>query len=214
VGPRPATRIPPSGKLSWLPCGTRKLRRQPRSYRVCPSSRSNCAAPDTGAKHGVSAWPAAPRGLSLDCSNEALPPIRWSAGLPQFVACGRIRCCAAGQVWDPTVRRSRSKLRLYYCGGPGVAGSMSGIASRPASLHRRRLRGGDAASPWPVVARLAIPLSGMAVLRRPCSAAREIAFARSARFQLVHCWTIRMRRKPLSLRFHLVQPAACAADRS
>jgi hypothetical protein len=61
-----------------------------------------------------------------------LPPIRWSAGLPQFVTHGRIRYCSAGQVWSPAVRgvvASYVSTTLLDLASPKA---WRGIASLPA----------------------------------------------------------------------------------
>jgi hypothetical protein len=92
--------------------------------------------------------------------------------------------------------RKRSKLRLDYTADL-ASRKHDGNRFPSVSLHRRRLRDCDAASPWPVVTGFAasLPLS----CAGPWSASSGITPGRSACFRFTHCWAIRSRRKPLSL---------------
>jgi hypothetical protein len=125
------------GKLSWslvrnpkAPSATAfvraSARRCARTARRHPPARSR--------RFGtVCAWPVCSTGAPVQIApNEALPPIRWSAGLPRFVARGRLMLRSRPGLESRGSRR-HSKLRLDYAAGPGVAGSPAGIASHRSS---------------------------------------------------------------------------------
>lgn len=134
AGLRPATSVLLSGKLSWVPS-------EPES------STGNRASVAPARRNGRTARPPAPargtvRGLAgmlhggsrSDCSERgvASDPVECRATAVRRVRAHPILRSRPGL--ESGSSRRRSKLRFYYPAGPGAAGSMSGIASRPASL--------------------------------------------------------------------------------
>lgn len=162
VGPRPATSIPPLGKLSWLHMPDPKARPATAITRRLPVATFELRGPSTGAKHGVAPGRQCLHGGSRsDCSERgvASDPVecRATAVLIRADASDVAHQARFGvRQFAKSRQAALSLLRWTW-----RRGNLAGIASRPAPLHLHRLRGVDAASPWPVVAgfTISLPLS-------------------------------------------------------
>ena len=155
--------------------------------RRLPVATSEPRGPSTGTKHGVAPGRLCLHGGSRsDCSERgvASDPVecRTTAVL---IRAGASDVAASGQVWSPAVREiaasraSTTPLDLASREPGGNRFLPCSFASSPLARRRRCVA---------VACRRRIHGIATAVLRRPFSAAREIASSRSTCFRISHCW--------------------------